>query len=53
MIAEVSERGRARGIEWGELSWTLEDNYPVNLAIKVMRGELYKRYRVYEKAIQP
>ena len=52
MIAEISTRGRAIGIEWGELSWTLEDNYPVNLAIKVMRGELYKRYRLYEKALE-
>jgi hypothetical protein len=51
MIAEVSTRGREVGIEWGELSWTLEDNAPVNLAIKVMKGELYKRYRLYEKAI--
>jgi hypothetical protein len=51
MIAEVSTRGREVGIEWGELSWTLEDNIPVNLAIKVMKGELYKRYRLYEKAI--
>jgi hypothetical protein len=51
MIAEVSARGREVGIEWGELSWTLEDNIPVNLAIKVMKGELYKRYRLYEKAL--
>lgn len=53
MIAEISTRGRKIGIEWGELSWTLEDNVPVNLAIKVMKGELYKRYRVYEKALAP
>jgi hypothetical protein len=52
MIAEISRRGKANGIEWGELSWTLEDNAPVNLAIKVMGGELYKRYRVYEKSLE-
>jgi hypothetical protein len=52
MIAEVAVRGREVGIEWGELSWTLEDNYPVNIAIKVMKGELYKRYRLYEKALE-
>jgi hypothetical protein len=52
MIAEIAVRGREIGIEWGELSWTLEDNYPVNLAIKVMKGELYKRYRLYEKALE-
>lgn len=51
MIAEVATRGRKKGIEWGELSWTLEDNVPVNLAIKSMRGERYKTYRIYEKAL--
>jgi hypothetical protein len=51
MIAEIADQGRKAGIEWGELSWTLEDNHPVNLAIKVMKGELYKRYRVYEKSL--
>jgi hypothetical protein len=51
MIAEMARQGRAAGVEWGELSWTLEDNHPVNLAIKVMKGELYKRYRVYEKSL--
>jgi hypothetical protein len=51
MIAEMAEHGRKAGIEWGELSWTLEDNHPVNLAIKIMKGELYKRYRVYEKSL--
>ena len=28
MIAEVPMRGKKVGIEWGELSWTLEDNIP-------------------------
>jgi hypothetical protein len=51
MIAEMADQGRKAGLEWGELSWTLEDNHPVNLAIKVMKGELYKRYRVYEKSL--
>jgi len=52
MIAEVQTQGRALGVEWGELSWTLEDNAPVNMAIKMMRGQVYKRYRLYEKAIE-
>jgi hypothetical protein len=51
MIAETSMRGRKNGIEWGELSWTLEDNAPVNLAIRSMKGEHYKTYRIYEKAL--
>jgi hypothetical protein len=51
MIAEIATRGQKVGIEWGELSWTLEDNAPVNLAIKVVKGEIYKRYRIYERPI--
>jgi hypothetical protein len=51
MIAQMALNGRKIGIEWGELSWTLEDNAPVNVMIKTMRGEIYKRYRIYEKAL--
>jgi hypothetical protein len=51
MVAEIQQRGRTLGVEWGELSWTLEDNTPVNLLIRSMRGKLYKTYRVYEKPL--
>jgi hypothetical protein len=51
MVAEIQQRGHKLGVEWGELSWTLEDNAPVNLLIRSMRGKLYKKYRVYEKAL--
>ncbi|MET0385657.1 MAG: hypothetical protein ABW321_06845 [Polyangiales bacterium] len=51
LVAEIQERGRRIGMEWGELSWTLEDNTPVNLLIRTMRGEAYKKYRVFERAI--
>jgi hypothetical protein len=51
LYVEVATRGRAQGYEWGELGWTLEDNRAVNLGIKMMGGELYKRHRIYEKAL--
>jgi len=51
LVAEIQTRGRRLGVEWGELSWTLEDNAPVNLLIRSMRGELYKTYRLYEHPI--
>ncbi len=51
MVAEIQQRGRAMGVNWGELSWTLEDNAPVNLLIRSMKGKLYKKYRVYERAL--
>ncbi len=48
LIAELNRRGYQRGYQWGELSWTLEDNAAVNTMIKVAGGERYKTYRVYE-----
>lgn len=51
MYSELAKSGQRLGINWGELSWTLEDNAPVNLAIKFMGGKIYKTYRLYEKAL--
>ena len=47
LYVEMNERGKKLGMTHGELSWTLEDNAPVNLGIKMMGGKVYKRYRVY------
>jgi hypothetical protein len=51
LYVEMAKRGQVAGYEWGELGWTLEDNRPVNLGIKMMGGEIYKRYRLYEKSL--
>ncbi len=51
MYVEVAKRGRAKGYEWGELSWTREDDGPINVGIKAMGAKVYKTYRVYEKPI--
>jgi hypothetical protein len=51
LYVEVAKRGEKLGYEWGELSWTLEDNRPINLGIKSMGARIYKKYRVYEKAL--
>jgi hypothetical protein len=51
LYVELAQRGSQVGYEWGELGWTLEDNRPVNLGIKMMGGEVYKRYRIYEKSL--
>jgi hypothetical protein len=49
LYSKLNESGRKLGIEWGELSWTLEDNGPVNVGIKFMGGKVYKKYRLFEK----
>ncbi|MEO8799533.1 MAG: hypothetical protein ABI551_16695, partial [Polyangiaceae bacterium] len=51
MYVEVAKRGAAKGYEWGELSWTREDDAPINLGIRAMGARVYKKYRVYEKTI--
>jgi len=52
MYAHMNEGGRKLGIREGELGWTLEDNGRVNAGIQLMGAKLYKRYRVYEKALE-
>ena len=51
IYAKMNRAGRDVGIQWGELSWTDEDNAPVNVGIRFMGGKIYKRYRVYERGL--
>ncbi len=51
MYVEVAKRGIAKGYKWGELSWTREDDAPINLGIRSMGAKVYKKYRVYNKTL--
>jgi len=51
LYVELNRSGSKLGIEWGELSYTDEGNAPVNTGIKLMGGEIYKKYRLYERPI--
>lgn len=51
MYVEVARRGIAKGYDWGELSWTRENDKPINLGIRSMGAEMYKKYRVFEKPL--
>lgn len=51
LYVKMNESGRRCGIRWGELSYTMEDNGPVNVAIRFMGGKIYKRYRIYEREL--
>jgi hypothetical protein len=51
MYVEVAKRGLSKGYEWAELSWTREDDAPINLGIRSMGAKVYKTYRVYEKPL--
>ena len=51
MYVEVAKRGLGKGYTFGELSWTREDDTPINLGIRFMGGTVHKKYRVYEKTL--
>ncbi len=51
LLGEGLEKSLEIGYEWCEYSWILEDNELTKRAVRLMDGELYKVYRVYEKAI--
>jgi hypothetical protein len=51
LYAKMNAAGKRLGLEGGELSWTLEDNAPVNTGIKLMGGKIYKTYRLYDKSL--
>jgi hypothetical protein len=48
LYSKMNDAGKRAGYRWGELSWTLEDNGPVNVGIKLIGGKIYKKYRLYE-----
>jgi GNAT superfamily N-acetyltransferase len=41
------------GVPGGETGWILETNVPMNRAMEGMGGKVVKKYRIYEKALQP
>ncbi|HEC23819.1 MAG TPA: N-acetyltransferase [Chloroflexi bacterium] len=48
---EMMTRGLPRGYMDIEMSWILENNDMMNRAIKMLGGEIYKVWRVYEKPL--
>lgn len=52
LLIEAAGRAALRlGYERFELSWVLEDNRPMNAIAEAMGGRVYKRWRIYEKAL--
>lgn len=45
------EQALLDGIQWAELSWTLESNTRMNKILEMTGAEKYKTYRVYEQDI--
>lgn len=51
LIYALEARAHARRIDQIELSWLLEDNWPVRKLIEALGGRLSKTYRIYERPI--
>ncbi len=51
LTAEVHVRGAAQGYEWAELGWVLEDNHLLTSALRRTDAEVYKVYRIYQRAL--
>ena len=49
--AYIIKRGLERGMQGAEASWILEHNDMMNRGIESVNGKVYKKYRIYEKAI--
>ncbi|MSP23699.1 MAG: hypothetical protein EXR75_00750 [Myxococcales bacterium] len=51
LYVKLNQSAHMLGIRSGELGWTLEDNAPINVAIKMMGGHVHKTYRIYERPL--
>ncbi len=47
----IWENGYAKGYRWAEAGWILEDNFPMRNGLAHMGFEVYKTYRLYDKAL--
>ena len=51
LYGRIIKNAQMYGIDGAECSWMLDHNYMMNHAIEQINGELYKRYRIYQKSI--
>jgi len=51
LIKQAILSAKKMGWEYGEMSWTLEDNALINKTIETLGGEVYRKYRLFEKKL--
>lgn len=51
LYLETFRRGGARGYHRGEFSWILEDNEAMRRPLEKFGARVYKRYRLYDRAL--
>jgi GNAT superfamily N-acetyltransferase len=53
LYVEHFDTAARRPQTWGEMGWILETNRAMNRGMEAMGGRIIKRYRVYERLLQP
>ena len=53
LYVEHFNAAEVRPQKGGEMGWILETNTPMNRGMEAMGGRIVKRYRVYERVLQP
>jgi len=51
LYGTIIKQYKEKGYKHAEAGWTLENNTMINEAIKAIKGDPYKKYRLYEKQI--
>jgi len=51
LFSELEKNMLAKGYEWCETSYQLEDNDAINSFARSIGGKVYKKYRIYEKPV--
>jgi len=51
LYGSIIKEYKRKGLKHAEAGWTLENNTMINEAIIAIKGNPYKKYRIYEKAI--
>ncbi|HWZ14039.1 MAG TPA: GNAT family N-acetyltransferase [Mucilaginibacter sp.] len=51
LYGTIIKEYKRKGFEHAEAGWTLEHNDLINNAIAAIKGDPYKKYRIYEKAL--
>jgi len=53
LVLETMLAAIRHGYRWLELSWILETNLPMRQTAEYLYGQVYRTYRIYEKALTP
>jgi GNAT superfamily N-acetyltransferase len=51
LYRRIWEEGYRKGFRWAEAGWVIEDNHPMRNGLENMGFEVYKTYRLYDRAV--